>query len=68
MIHFDVILTICSVITGNCFEHSITKWANRMPTPWECAHYGQIEAEKFMSTHPNYKLTKYGCARRGEAA
>ena len=68
MIHFDVVLVVCSITTGVCQEHMIGKWAERMPTPWECAHYGQIEAQKFMSTRPDYKLAKYGCARKREAA
>jgi len=68
LVGFDVVLVICSTITGNCFEHRIGKWADRMPTPWECAHHGQLEALEFMKTHPNYKLAKFGCDRARENA
>ena len=68
MIPFDVTLLVCSLLTGNCHEELIGKWGKGMPTPWECARYGQIEAEKWMSKHPNYKLMKFGCARKSEAA
>ena len=68
MVPFDVVLLVCHVLTGNCHEVAIGKWGERMPTPWECARYGQVEAVKWMETHPNYKLAKFGCARKREAA
>jgi hypothetical protein len=68
MIPFDVLLTVCSMWTGVCSDVVIGKWAERMPTPYECAKYGQIEAEKWLSANPGYKLAKFGCGRHSEAA
>lgn len=68
MTPFDVVIVICSMVTGQCHEEMVGKWAERFPTPWECAKYGQQEAVKLIEKYPDYKVAKFGCARRREAA
>lgn len=68
MIPFDVVLLVCAISSGQCHEVTIGKWGERMPTPWECAHYGQVEAVEWIKKNPGYKLAKFGCSRKTEAA
>lgn len=63
MVIFDVVIVVCALATAECSEHRIRKTSNHYPTAYECIHWGQIEAIKWLESHPDYKLAKYGCER-----
>lgn len=66
MVLFDVVISVCAMGSAVCTEVRIVKSGEHFPTPFQCAHYGQLEAEQFMRKYPRLRLAKYGCEQHKE--
>ncbi len=59
-----VVLSVCLIAQPmKCkdIQIPVLEVDEKMLTPWKCAHHGQLQAVKWIKTHPKYQIKRYKC-------
>lgn len=62
-----LVLTVCMLQNpGTCKDVNIPLMLsnpNELQLPYKCARAGQLEAQKFMSENPSWRVTRWKCPK-----
>ncbi len=61
----ELVLSICLIAEPEKCKDVRLTFAEENVTPYACVMTGQIEIAKWMDSHPDWQVAKWGCARAG---
>ena len=57
-------LVVCAAVSGECRQQVV---GEGFSTPVACLMEGEVDAEKWLNTHPGWRLASWRCGREERA-
>lgn len=64
----ELVMSICLIAEPTKCKDVRLSFAEQNLTPHSCVMNGQIEIAKWIDTHPDWQVAKWGCTRAGQFA
>ena len=61
----ELVLSVCQITNPSHCQDVKLNFAEENITPMQCMMSGQAEIAKWVNFHPDWKVSKWSCARAG---